>query len=122
MEIAGFLTRLPTYVPLSASQYSSEMCRERSNESILNVGWTYPLNAIVNLTAIAIQPLLTLISLVAAAVFKLISAFSSEENAKTADIAMKCNLEAAQLSVPGIAVMFVRIFYPSFMYDTVNEW
>lgn len=112
------ITAFPGAFPLFGSQFSSALYRDiNENEGTgrLHAAWAYPLNAVVNLIGIALEPIVSLVAFVAACVFKLISLCSDSDAWKEF---AQIGFESAGM-ICDIHVMFVRIVYPPFQFDEI---
>ena len=121
MELTKVFAKAAT-LPRFGSQVSAFLCKvaiEAPGLKKANIVWLYPTNVLVNLVALAIQPLLCLISLVAAGVFKAISCVDSEKSRSWNQLAGKA-LIASLLGAVSMYIEFVRIAYPFFEYDDVD--
>ena len=102
-------------VPIVYSQIGSRVCKDVTK---LHRIWAYPLNAVVNLLGIAIQPIASLITLVAAAIFKLLS-LCSEEAFQWNSLAKEALKASAMIF--DMHVLFIRIVYPPFQYEEIGK-
>ena len=121
MEIASKCTTIPSFGPLFISQgiadgYKHEFADLKGSE-YLHYLWFIPLNVGANLLGAALQPLVSLVAIVAAAVFELISCFvEGTELWPEAKSARDLALRGAS-SILHIYVLFVRVVYPTFQYE-----
>ena len=116
--VVGMITMFPGALPLLGSQLSSQLCKDiNENEGIgkLHAAWAYPLNAVVNLIGVALEPIVSLVAFVAACVFKLISLCSDNDTWKEF---AQIGFESAGM-ISDIHVLFVRIVYPPFQFDEI---
>ena len=105
-------------LPLAMSRSSAQMCIEASTKEELKVHryWAYPLNAVVSLIGIALQPICTLINLIVAAIFKAIAWYT-----ESFDLEARVNFIIGLKSLHAMFTLFVRIFYPAFTLDIVTN-
>jgi len=100
------------FTPILISETSADLVYEMHHRSPNNDYWTYPLNAVVSLVGIALQPLCSAVGIVASAFFALISfVICSEE---LLGKAIEAFLGAVALIVLSTAVLAIRIFDPDF--------
>ena len=121
MELTKVFAKAAT-LPRFGSQVSAFLCKvaiEAPGLKKANIVWLYPTNVLVNLLALAIQPLLCLISLVAAGVFKAISYFDAERSRSWNQLAGKA-VVASLLGAVSMYIELVRIVYPFFEYDSID--
>lgn len=74
--------------------------------------WAYPLNGLVTILAVAVQPIVTLIGIITAAIFKLISCCSETYDERANDV-----FQAAIAGVTARPELLVRIINPSYHLD-----
>ena len=115
----------PAFGPYVASQKLAEFCRDTHNDEYSNKAhllWAYPLGGIVNLVTVALQPVTSLISLIAAGVFQLLRCFDDQNAPEKEQLFKKLTevaLGGASL-IMCIHVFFVRIFYPTFEVESMQ--
>ena len=83
----------------------------------LNAFWTYPLNAVICLVGIVVQPLCSLIVLVAAGVFALMSLCCYSDSREWGEMASYAFLMGAGSLIFCTALLAVKIFRPGFPDD-----
>ena len=113
--IAGVPLTL-AWAPVWAATNTGSLCKEATEASGVHVIWAYPLNAVVTVLAVAVQPIASLVAIAAAAIFKLIAlAFCCAKNfEKTMSQAARYNFDAGIWGLKARSQLIVRIFNPSF--------
>lgn len=98
--------------PAYTAIQTGKLCQMYAKESRLHALWTYPLNGLVTLLAIAVQPILGVIGLIAAAIFKLIGCCSSRADELATHL-----FRATVAGFTARAQLVVRIVDPSYYLD-----
>lgn len=113
----------PGLIPISVSQRMSKVCRNKYDQAkyqnaaaVLHFVWALPVNTLVNAAGVVVQTVITLVALVAAGVFKLLSCFNREWNTT----ARKCLFAAKEISE--VPTMLIRILYPAFKYRETKHY
>ena len=124
METIQRFTSYPSYLPIIISQKSAESYKETSGIEeedcvrVLDFGAYYAINGLLHITGIVLQPLLSLVALVAAAVFSIMSC--CDESGRSLQAAKTALFRASFIF--SIHVLFVRIFYPPFQYEQYQQY
>ena len=120
METAGFITTaIPALLPVSLSDMAALWAMKMEKDPTISKGCChygvmYSFNGLTNVIMIALQPLVSLVALVAAGVFKVISCCTDDPDVKeSAEKFSMLGLVAASF-ILGIYVEAIRIVYPKF--------
>lgn len=118
MEFIAGIPITCAMAPVFAAANTGKLCEDYTRKSCAHMAWTYPLHAVVTVLAVAAQPILSLIAIVAAAIFKLLSfaccSHHLEETAKVVFNAGICGLRAR-------AQLIARLLDPSFeLHSSLN--
>ena len=109
-------------IPPLVSEGSSMIAVKVIEKSEWNGIWAYPLNGIVCIVGIALQPVCAIINLIVAGIFKLIACCASEETAESWNEAAFENAGMATvMTVASIYAMAVKIWNPAFEVKTAIE-
>ena len=115
IDLPVLIALTPTVLPIA----SGNLCSHYTHKHVANALWAYPLNGVISLIGIAVQPLASLISLIAAGIFKLLSCCA--EDVECWETAAEEAFQAGALTFIGIYVVFARIFVPEFLPEWVVE-
>ena len=98
--------------PAVGAFMAGRMCAQITEANAIHRLWTYPLNGIVSILAIAVQPVAAVVALVVAVIFKLIGCCS-----KDFDDAANQTFQTVIAGFTSRSQIFVRIFNPSFVLE-----
>ena len=98
--------------PVTMALMTAKLHNEYREQNVAHVLWTYPLNGIVTILAIAVQPILSVIAIVAAAIFRQLGCCSEAFD----ELANK-TFHAAIAGLIAIPDIFVKMIYPPFEMD-----
>ena len=116
MELVPYLST----GPLALSGCTSRCCIRAAVDEDTKVHqyWAYPLNGIVSLIGIGLQPICSLINLIVAGILKLIAQLT---DSKKLDLEARVNLLVGLKSLHALFTLFVRIFYPAFALEIMTD-
>ena len=98
--------------PAVMAAMTADLFDNRTKKKEIHALWAYPLNGIVTILAIAVQPILSVVALIAAAIFKLIGCCSTKFDESATKV-----FQAAVCGFAARSQLFVRIFNPTFSID-----